>query len=448
MRFGKRWGRRAGVVAGLATVVLGTTALPAAAAQDAPAIDGANTAWIWVCAALVMFMTPGLAFFYGGLVRSKNVLSTIMHCFMALGIVTVLWVLIGHTLAFGPDIGAVIGDGGWIGGLDFLGFKDVGETPYAPLTVPHSSFAIYQMMFAIITPALIAGTYAERMKFTSYVIFTGIWVLVVYAPMAHWVWGGGFLGLAGLGALDFAGGTVVHQNAGAAALAAAIVLGRRKGYPNEPMRPHNVPFVVLGASILWFGWFGFNGGSALAADGFASLAFMNTHVATGAAILGWLVPEWLQHRKPTTVGAATGAVAGLVAITPAAGYVRPWSAIIIGFVASAICYLAVQMKHRLRYDDSLDVVGVHYVGGLVGAILTGVFATRSAISPLGGLVYTGDFTQVLKQLAASGIATAWGFGLSLIILKLIDWTIGVRVSEEDEEVGLDLSQHAEDAYSA
>jgi ammonium transporter, Amt family len=443
--------RRTGVVAALAGGVVALSALPAAAAaQDAPAaIDSGNTAWILASAALVMFMTPGLAFFYGGLVRGKNVLSTIMHCFMALGIVTVIWTLIGHTLAFGPDIGKVIGDGGWIGGLDFIGFKDVGDAPYAPLTIPHTAFAIYQMMFAVITPALIAGTYAERIKFSAYVVFTAVWVVIVYAPVAHWVWGGGFLGLSGLGALDFAGGTVVHQNAGAAALAAAFVLGRRKGYPgDQSMVPHNVPFVVLGAGILWFGWFGFNGGSALASDGFASLAFANTHVATGAALLGWLIPERLRHGKATTVGAATGAVAGLVAITPASGYVRPWSAMIIGFAAGMICFFAVSLKHRFNYDDSLDVVGVHYVGGLIGAILTGVFATKSAISPTGGLIYTGEFDQVLKQLVASGITTVWGFVLTFVILKVIDMVIGVRANEEDEETGLDLALHGEAAYSA
>jgi ammonium transporter, Amt family len=441
--------RRAGVVVALAGGVLALTALPAAA-QDAVPLDSGNNGWMLACAALVMFMTPGLAFFYGGLVRSKNVLSTIMHCFVALGLVTVIWTLLGHTLAFGPDIGKVIGEGGWIGGLDFLGFKDVGEAA-SPLTatgIPHTTFAIYQMMFAVITPALIAGTYAERIKFSAYVVFTAVWVIVVYAPVAHWVWGGGFLGLSGLGALDFAGGTVVHQNAGAAALAAAFVLGKRKGYPSQPMLPHNVPYVVLGASILWFGWFGFNGGSALAADGFASLAFANTHVATAAALLGWLIPERLRHGKATTVGAATGAVAGLVAITPASGYVRPWSALIIGFAAGLICYFAVSLKHRFNYDDSLDVVGVHYVGGLIGALLTGVFATKSAISPTGGLVYTGEFDQLLKQIVASGITTVWAFVLSFVILKIIDVTIGVRATEEEEETGLDLSMHNEAAYTA
>jgi ammonium transporter, Amt family len=441
--------RRTGVAAALAVPLVAMLALPASAAQDAaPAIDGANTAWILVSAALVMFMTPGLAFFYGGLVRSKNVLSTIMYCFVALGIVTVVWTLIGHTLAFGPDIGKVIGEGGWIGGLDFLGLKDVGDAPYAPLTIPHSTFAIYQMMFAVITPALIAGTYAERFKFSAYVVFTALWVIIVYSPVAHWVWGGGFLGLSGLGALDFAGGTVVHQNAGAAALAAAFVLGKRKGYPKEPMVPHNVPFVVLGAGILWFGWFGFNGGSALAADGFASIAFTNTHLATGAALLGWLIPERMKNGKATAVGAATGAVAGLVAITPASGYVRPWSALIIGFAAGFICYFAVSLKHRFNYDDSLDVVGVHYVGGLIGAVLTGVFATKSAISPIGGLIYEGGFDQVLRQLVASGITTVWGFGLTFIILKILDVVMGLRVKEEDEETGLDLALHGEAAYTA
>ncbi len=439
--------RRLGVVAALAAGFVGALALPALAAQEEAAIDSGNTAWILVSAALVMFMTPGLAFFYGGLVRSKNVLSSIMHCFMALGIVTILWMVIGHTLAFGPDIGKVIGDGGWLGGLDFIGFKDVGEAPYAPLAIPHTTFAIYQMMFAVITPALIAGTYAERIKFSAYLVFTGAWVLIVYAPVAHWVWGGGLLGLSGLGALDFAGGTVVHQNAGAAALAAAICLGRRKGYPHEPMLPHNVPFVVLGASILWFGWFGFNGGSALASDGFASLAFTNTHIATAAAVFGWILPEWFKHKKPTTVGAATGAVAGLVAITPASGYVRPWSSLIIGFAAGSLCYYAVGLKRRFNYDDSRDVVGVHYVGGLIGAILTGVFATKSAISPLGGLVYTGKADQLLRQLVASAVTTVWAFVLSFIIFKLIDWTIGLRVKEEDETTGLDQSQHGEAGYA-
>jgi Amt family ammonium transporter len=297
------------------------------------------------------------------------------------------------------------------------------------------------MMFAVITPALIAGAYAERMKFTAYAAFTALWVAIVYAPLAHWVWGGGFLGTNGLGALDFAGGTVVHQNAGIAALAAALVLGRRRGYPDDSMVPHNVPFVVLGASILWFGWFGFNGGSALSSGGLAALAFTNTHAATAAAIFGWIVPEWRQHGKPTTVGAATGAVAGLVAITPASGFIRPWSSLVLGFVAGFVCYFAVGLKRRFNYDDSLDVVGVHYVGGLIGALLTGVFAVKV------GLVYAHDLDQVGKQAVASGVTTVWSFVLSFALLKIIDWTIGVRAADADEDVGLDLSQHGEAGYA-
>jgi ammonium transporter, Amt family len=433
---------------GAATLALGAMALPAAAAQEST-VNGADTAWVLVSAALVMFMTPGLAFFYGGLVRSKNVLGTIMHSFMALGVVTILWVLIGHTLAFGGDVGDIVNGAGFIGNLDFIGFKDVGAEA-APLaaTIPHSSFAIYQMMFAVITPALISGAFAERMKFTAYVAFIGLWVLVVYSPVAHWVWGGGFLGLAGIGALDFAGGTVVHINAGIAALVAAIMLGRRKGWPQETPVPHNVPFVVLGASILWFGWFGFNGGSALASGGLASAAFANTHIATAAAIFGWVLPEWFQHRKPTTVGAATGAVAGLVAITPAAGYVRPWSALVIGFVAAFVCYFAVGLKRRFNYDDSLDVVGVHFVGGVVGALLTGVYAVKDeAISPIGGLVYGHGLTQLGKQAAAVGITIVWSLVITFIILKVIDLVIGLRVDEEGEQTGLDLTQHGEAGYT-
>jgi Amt family ammonium transporter len=423
------------VVSGAAAIFLGAAAAPASAAQEA-ALDTGDTAWIIVSAALVMFMTPGLAFFYSGLVRSKNVLGTIMHSFIALGVITIVWTLIGHTLAFGPDIGS------FIGGLDFIGFRNVAEAPHdiAP-TIPHILFAIYQMMFAIITPALIAGAFAERMKFTGYILFIALWSILVYAPVAHWVWGGGFLGIDGLKALDFAGGTVVHINAGVAALVAAIVLGRRAGWPQESMTPHNVPFVVLGASILWFGWFGFNGGSALASNGTAAVAFSVTHIATAAAIFGWVIPEWIQHGKPTAVGAATGAVAGLVAITPAAGFVRPWSAMVIGFVAAVICYYAVGLKRRFGYDDSLDVVGVHFVGGLVGALLTGVFAVGD------GLVYSGSLTQLGRQAAAVGVTIGYSLVLTFIILKFVDLTVGVRVSEDEEVTGLDLSQHGEAGYA-
>ena len=399
-----------------------------------PGIDTGDTAWLLISAALVMFMTPGLALFYGGLVRAKNVLGTIMQSFFALALVTVLWVLVGYTFAFGSD------HGGLIGGLEFFGFRGVGQAPsevYAP-TAPHAAFAMYQMMFAIITPALITGAVAERMKFSGYVLFLGLWSLLVYSPLAHWVWGGGWL--ASLGALDFAGGTVVHINAGAAALAAIVYLGKRRGFGREAFVPHNVPMVITGAAILWFGWFGFNAGSALGANGLAASAFAATHIATAAAIIGWLVPETIRHGHPTTIGAATGAVAGLVAITPAAGFVEPLGAIVIGVAAGVVCFLAVELKARLRYDDSLDVVGVHLVGGVVGALLTGVLASTvvnefSAGASLG------------KQAIGVGATLAFSFVATLAILKVVDLLVGIRVTEEQEVEGLDLSQHAEVGYT-
>jgi Amt family ammonium transporter len=403
-------------------------------------LDSGDTAWVLLASALVMFMTPGLALFYGGLVRSKNVLGTIMHSFIALGVVTVLWVLIGYTLGFGADVGS------FIGGLDFIGLRGVGQEPsaYAP-TIPHLAWMVFQMMFAIITPALIAGAFAERMRFAGYVAFIGLWSLLVYAPVAHWVWGGGWLGGEGVGALDYAGGTVVHINAGVAALVAALYIGRRRGFGREAFLPHNVPMVVTGAAILWFGWFGFNAGSALGANGGAAQAFVTTQIAAAAAILAWLVPEAIQHGKPTTVGAATGAVAGLVAITPAAGFVAPWAAIVIGLAAGALCYWAVSLKHRLGYDDSLDVVGVHLVGGLVGALLVGVVAQASA-GGTDGLLF-GNVAQLGRQAIAVGATALWSGALTLGILKLVDATIGLRVSEEEEVAGLDLSQHAESGYT-
>ena len=333
-------------------------------------ISSGDTAWLLASAALVMFMTPGLAFFYGGLVRAKNVVGTIMQSFIALGLVTVLWVLIGYTLAFGPD------KGGMIGGLDFIGLRHVGAapSPYAP-TVPATAFMVFQLMFAIITPALIAGAFAERMKFSGYLMFIGLWSILVYAPVAHWEWGGGFLGASGVGALDFAGGAVVHANAGAAALATAIYLGKRRGHGTEDMSPHNVPFVILGAGILWFGWFGFNAGSALASNALASSAFVNTQLGAAAAVFGWIIPERMRTGRVTTIGAATGAVAGLATITPAAGYVPPLAALVIGLVAGFVCFQAVSVKGRFGYDDSLDVVGVHMVGGVLGVLLTGAFAS-------------------------------------------------------------------------
>ena len=401
-----------------------------------PEIDTGDTAWLLMSTALVMFMTPGLALFYGGLVRTKNVLGTIMQSFIALGVVSVIWVLIGYTLAFGEDVG------GLIGGLEFWGFQGVGQAPsevYAT-TVPHVGFAMYQMMFAVITPALITGAVAERMKFSGYVLFLALWSILVYSPLAHWVWGGGWL--FELGALDFAGGTVVHINAGAAALAAILFMGKRRGYGKEAFVPHNVPMVITGAAILWFGWFGFNAGSALASNGLAFSAFAATHIATAAAVLGWLIPEAMKHGKPTTIGAATGAVAGLVAITPAAGFVEPWAAIVIGLAAGVICWVAVDLKARLKYDDSLDVVGVHMVGGIVGALLVGLLAS-TAINEFS----VAGLGQLGTQALAVGVTLVFSFVATWIILWVVDKLVGVRVSEDDEVTGLDLSQHAEVGYS-
>jgi Amt family ammonium transporter len=403
-----------------------------------PKVVPGDTAWLLAAAALVMFMTPGLALFYGGLVRAKNVLGIVMQSFVALAVVSVLWVLVGYTLAFGPDRGLAIG------GLDFLGLKGVGAAPSALApTVPASAFMAFQLMFAIITPALITGAFAERMKFAGYLLFLGLWSVLVYAPLAHWVWGGGFLGASGVGAIDFAGGTVVHINAGVAALAAILYLGRRQDYGSRAFVPHNVPMVILGAGILWFGWFGFNAGSALAAGGLASSAFVATQLGAASAVLGWLIPEWLKHGKATTIGAATGAVAGLVAITPASGYVGPLPAIAIGLAGGAVCYFAVGLKSRLGYDDSLDVVGVHMVGGIVGALLTGVFASL-AINPAGA---AGGIAQLGRQAAAVGVTLIFSFAATWLILKVTDLLVGLRASEDDEEVGLDLSQHGEAAYA-
>jgi ammonium transporter, Amt family len=409
-----------------------------------PDIDSGDTAWMLASSALVMFMTPGLALFYGGLVRTKNVLATIMQSFFALGLVSVVWMVLGYTLGFGSDINKVIG------GLDFLFLNGVGAepSPLAP-TVPHGTYMIFQMMFAIITPALITGAFAERMKFKGYVIFLTLWSLLVYSPIAHWVWGGGWLGVGegNVGALDFAGGTVVHINAGVAALAAILYMGKRLGFPHEAIRPHNVPMVVTGAAILWFGWFGFNAGSALASGALASSAFVATHLGAASAVLGWMIPEWMHNKAPTTVGAATGAVAGLVAITPASGYVEPWAAVIIGLAAGIICYAAVAMKPRFGYDDSLDVVGVHMVGGMVGALLTGVFAT-TLINEAGadGLFY-GNPGQLGKQAIAVVATLVYSLIATLIILFITDKLVGLRVTEDEELMGLDLSQHSETGYS-
>ena len=418
-------------------------------AETGDLVNSGDTAWVLVSAALVMLMTPGLAFFYGGLVRRKNVLSVLMQCFMVLCLISVQWVLFGYSLAFGPD------HGGLIGNLAWLGLKGVGGAPnpdYAA-TIPHSTFMIFQMMFAVITPALIVGAFAERMKFSAFCVFTLLWATLVYDPLAHWVWGkGGFLGLAGgWGALDFAGGTVVHINAGVSALAAALLLGRRQGYPQTIGPPHNLPFAVLGAALLWFGWFGFNAGSALGAGALASGAFVATHTATAVAGGTWAVLDWLVHKRPTTLGMITGAVAGLVAITPAAGFVTPFGAICIGVGAAALPWLAVTfLKNKCGYDDSLDAFGVHGIGGIWGAVATGLFACAEVNPAVGrnGLFYgAGGAAQLVTQLKAAGITVAFSFVMALILFKVVDLAIGLRVTDHEERVGLDLTQHKEAGYT-
>lgn len=411
-------------------------------AEEAPKIDTGDTAWMLTSAALVLMMTaPGLALFYGGLVRRKNGLATIMQSFVLMALMSVQWVLWGYTLAFGPD------HGGLIGGLDWLGLIGVGGEPnpdYAE-TIPHQAFMIFQGMFAIITPALITGAIAERMKFSAFLLFSVLWATFVYDPLAHWVWGGGWIGK--MGALDFAGGTVVHISSGISALAAALVLGKRLGYPQEPMPPHNLPFAVVGAALLWVGWFGFNAGSALTSGALAASAFVATNTATGAATLSWMFTEWVVRGKPTVLGVATGAVAGLVAITPAAGYVDPLASIVIGAIAGVLCFTACNLKARLGYDDSLDVVGVHGVGGTTGALLTGLFAS-TAVNPAGadGLFF-GNPSQFGLQLIATVATLVYCFVVSFVLLKIVDAVLGLRVVEEDELAGLDLSQHGETAYT-
>lgn len=440
MRTNQIW--RVGVPA--VAALLGTVS--AALAEDGPKIDTGDTAWMLVSSAMVLLMTaPGLALFYGGLVRRKNGLATIMQSFVLVAVISVQWALYGYSLAFGTD------HGGLIGGFDFVGLNGVGAEPngdYAP-TIPHTAFMVFQCMFAIITPALITGAFAERMKFSAFLAFSVLWATLIYDPLAHWVWGkGGWMGLlGGIGALDFAGGTVVHISSGISALAAALVMGKRLGYPHEAMPPHNLPFSVIGAGLLWFGWFGFNAGSALGANGLAASAFVVTNLGAAAATLSWMVAEWAHHGKPTVLGAASGAVAGLVAITPAAGFVGPMAALIIGAIGGAICYTAVNVKRRFGYDDSLDVVGVHFVGGTTGAILTGVFASV-AVNSAGadGLLY-GNPGQLGIQLVATAASIVYSFVGAFVLLKLVDATIGLRVDEEDEVVGLDLSQHGENAYT-
>ena len=412
--------------------------------------DSGNTAWVLVSAALVLFMTPGLAFFYGGMVRSKNVLGMLMQNFFCMSLVSVLWALVVFTLAFGKDLG-----GGLLGGFDFVGLKGLANVATAlpgyvddfALSVPPMAFVAFQMMFAIITPALITGAIADRMKFSAWVAFVGAWLVFVYAPIAHWVFSPvGWLFKRG--ALDFAGGTVVHVNAGIAALALVIVIGKRRGWPGEGMAPHSLPLTLLGTGILWFGWFGFNAGSALAANGLAAQALINTHMAAAAAMLGWLLVERLKGGHATTLGAASGAVAGLVAITPCAGFVGTGPALIVGFVAGMVCFTAIQLKFRFGYDDALDVVGVHLVGGLLGSLMVGLFADKG-INALGadGLFFGGGVSLLGKQLLAVGATLAWSFVVTLMIAKIIDATIGIRVTRDEEAEGLDVTQHAETGYA-
>jgi ammonium transporter, Amt family len=400
-------------------------------------IDSGDTAWVLVSSALVMLMTPGLALFYGGLARSKNVLGTIMQSFMMLGIISIQFVLIGYTLAFGEG-------NNFIGDFSFIALKDV--SPFEPAspdgTIPHQAFMIFQLMFAVITPALITGAFAERAKFGTFVIFMLAWATLVYAPVAHWVWGGGWIG--DMGALDFAGGTVVHVNAGVAALAAAMIYGKRHNYGREPMEPHDITMVVIGAALLWFGWFGFNAGSALGANGLAVNAFTVTHVATAAAAVTWVGLSWIVGGKPSVVGAAAGAVAGLVAITPAAGDVTPMASIAIGAGAGALCYFAVRLRYRIGLDDSLDVVGVHGVGGAWGALAVGLFAVSSVNGNEG--LFSGNAGQFVDQVVAVAATMVYSFVVTVIILKVLDMTMGLRVSEDEEIMGLDVSQHGERAY--
>ncbi len=400
-------------------------------------MDTGDTSWILASTALVLLMTPGLAFFYGGMVRSKTVLNMMMMSFLALAIVPVLWVLYGYSFAFSPD------GNSWLGGFERMGLDNISVTT-AYGTIPEYVFVAFQLMFAIITVALISGAIADRARFGAWALFIVVWATVVYFPVAHWVFDfgddGGWIATK-LEALDFAGGTAVHINAGAAGLALALVLGKRVGWKRDPMRPHNLPFVLLGAGLLWFGWFGFNAGSAVGSNGLAGLALVNTTVATGAAILGWLLVEVIRDKKATSLGGASGAVAGLVAITPAAGAVTPVGSIALGVIAGIFCALAVGLKYKFGYDDSLDVVGVHLVGGLVGTLLIGFLASGDV-----GVLYGGSFEQLGKQTVAAGAVLTYSFVLTYLIGKLIDATLGFRISTEDEVLGIDQVEHLETAY--
>jgi ammonium transporter, Amt family len=405
-------------------------------------INPADTAFVLFSSALVMLMTPGLALFYGGLVRAKNVLATIMQNYILLGLIMIQWILIGYSLAFGPDIKGLIGSLAWAG-LDGVGlepFKAYSET------IPHQAFMVFQAMFAIITPALMTGTWAERMKFSSFLVFSLLWATLVYDPIAHWVWGdGGWL--KNLGVLDFAGGIVVHVSAGVSALAAALVVGRRRGYGSEAFIPHNLPMTILGAGLLWFGWFGFNAGSALASGSLSTTAFVNTQISAAMATLSWVGAEWLRGGKPTSLGAVSGSIAGLAAVTPAAGYVGPMAALVIGLVAGVICYVAVVAKVKMGYDDALDVVGVHGVSGTWGTLATGLFATTAINAGAANGLFYGNPKQLGIQAVAVVVTAVFSFGATWILLKLVDLTMGLRVVSDKEVCGLDIAEHQEAGYT-
>jgi Amt family ammonium transporter len=398
-------------------------------------LDSGDTAWILVSTALVMLMTPGVGLFYGGMVRKKSVVSMLSFSFVALALISIQWVLFGYSLSFGSDIA------GFIGGLDFLGLRNVGMDG-GDLTVPHLAFMAFQLAFAVVTLAILTSTMAERVKMSAFIVFGLLWTTLVYDPLAHWVWGGGWL--AELGALDFAGGTVVHISSGFSALALALVIGKRRGFGEEQMGPQNIPMALLGAALLWFGWFGFNGGSALAANGLAANAFVVTNTSAAAGALGWMAANWM-HGKPSSLGVVSGAIAGLVGITPAAGFVTPMASIVIGLVAGVICYRAMLFRIKIKLDESLDAWAIHGVGGLWGALATGLFANE-AVGGYSGLLY-GNVDQFIAQLIGAGAAIVYAFVLAFVLAKLVDVTIGLRVTEEEEYVGVDLSQHGERAYT-
>ena len=429
--------------------LLGTMILACgtASADAASKISAGDTAWVLACSALVMIMTPGLGLFYAGMVRRKNVLGTILQSFIMVGVIGVLWVLYGYSVAFGRDHWGIIGSLNWVG-LRGVGLEPA-KAPFTALygaTIPQQAHMIFQAMFAIITPALITGAVAERMRFKAYFIFMILWATVVYNPVAHWVWGlGGWLGR--LGALDFAGGTVVHICSGIAALTCAIVLGKRKGYGREEFKPHNLTMTLIGTALLWFGWFGFNAGSALAANGLAVSAFVVTNTAAAAGAVSWTLIEWFHHGKPTALGAASGAVAGLVAITPASGFVGPMASVAIGGIVSFFCYGAIMLKGRLGYDDSLDVFGVHGVGGTWGAIATGLFASTAVNAAGANGLFHGNPMLLAKQLLAIVTVAAYSFVMTFILLKLVNLITPLRLEKDDEDMGLDLSQHGEVGYS-